>query len=584
MKKLAYLLIVLSLVLALVPAAAFAHTAGDPSVTNLIAGQHTHVGDVLVWNDGGYLYVKYVITKPFWCLTETHLDIQIDSANFPKTKKGNPIPGHFAYNDEHNCVGSFKYQIPLTWAPGDIVYIAAHAAVEGPSSVVVYGSRRSSVAAETGDVYAIDLSTMSATIAGDWEGAVNAPNYPNGNAYDPVNERVYLTDPNEVLHFLDLSDSTFYSAGGLATGGSVASGAWYGGKFYYIPQGTDDLHEVSVDGDGLVTGDIKLCDFTNGSKSFSFGDIVFNSAGLILGSGNSGTGEYFTIDISNGCSYTFGAAAQHKQLAFSGRTLFGHDANSGDFYIINPSDWSESPIGTVSIEGVTGPALFTDLASGPTKYQTETAWGSGTRFVEKGNWATYFGYTVQELVCPSIVDMSSNMELLSSPPTDVNVGAYENDDFVRIWKEFEGPLPLDLEYDLDEGQGARDDGPAGTPSIAAGEYVCSYYVHLDNVGPSSTVQHTGWVEFDTDVLGLIISGGNLGTFAGRDLMFTADVTIGYEGTLYPNTSGTNYWRGFDVHYGGNLDDAEFNGSRVDFTMWVVNAHDSMRIILPIVWQ
>jgi len=585
MKKFLYLLVAATMLLVFVPTMAVAHTEDGPLTVDLLAGQDMDVGDVSVWNDGSLLYVKYEITKPFWCLTETHLDIQTDPLSFPLTKKGNPIPGQFAYNDEHNCIRSFTYQIPLTWDPGTTVYIAAHAAVEGPSSVVVYGSRRSSVTTETGDVYAIDLSTMSATIMGDWEGAVSAPNYPNGNAYDPDNGRVYLTDPAENLHFLDLADSTFYLAGALGTARDVASGAWYGGKFYYIPQGTDDLHEVSVGADGAVTADAKLCDFTNGSKAFSFGDIVFNSAGLMLGSGNPGAGEYFTIDISDGCSYTFGAVAPHKQLAFSGRTLFGHDANSGEFYIVDPTDWSETLIGTVSIEGVTGPALFTDLASGPTDYQTETAWGDGTRFVEKGNWATYFSYEIQP-ACPSIVDMSDNIEVLDNLPTDVRVGALESDQYVRIWQEFLGPLNAALEYDLDEDTSAKADGPpSATLSVAAGEYVCVYYVHLDNEGPSSTVQKTGYVEFDAEVLGLIISGGNLGTFANRNLMFAADEQIGYSHTTYPVGTqvyppNVDYLRGFDVNYGQNLDDALFHGTRVDFTMWVVNAHDSMRIILP----
>jgi len=82
------------------------------------------------------------------------------------------------------------------------------------------------------------------------------------------------------------------------------------------------------------------------------------------------------------------------------------------------------------------------------------------------------------------------------------------------------------------------------------------------------------------LLGLIISGGNLGTFAGKDLMFAADSNIGYSETIYPTTSGVDYLRGFDVNYGSNLDDAVFNGAMVEFTLWVINAHDSMRIILP----
>jgi hypothetical protein len=69
------------------------------------------------------------------------------------------------------------------------------------------------------------------------------------------------------------------------------------------------------------------------------------------------------------------------------------------------------------------------------------------------------------------------------------------------------------------------------------------------------------------------------------LMFAADEQIGYSYTTYPDGTqfyppNVDYLRGFDVNYGQNLDDALFHGTRVGFTMWVVNAHDSMRIILP----
>ena len=145
-----------------------------------------------------------------------------------------------------------------------------------------------------------------------------------------------------------------------------------------------------------------------------------------------------------------------------------------------------------------------------------------------------------------------------------------------------------MKYDLDEGRVAITDGPTSNGfSISSGTEVCVYYVHLDNVGPSSTVQHTGYLDFAADISGLIISGGNLGTFQGRDLMFAADDQIGNLVTTYPDGStpyppNVDYLRGFDVNYGSNLDDAEFNDARVDFTMWVVNAHDSLRVIVSIV--
>jgi len=91
------------------------------------------VGHMEVFNDDNNLYVKYVITEPGACLLETHLQAAADFTGIPQTKKGNPIPGQFAYSMEHSCVMAYTYPIPLDGLSGDIV-IAAHAVVQMPSS------------------------------------------------------------------------------------------------------------------------------------------------------------------------------------------------------------------------------------------------------------------------------------------------------------------------------------------------------------------------------------------------------------------------------------------------------------------
>jgi hypothetical protein len=287
------------------------------------------------------------------------------------------------------------------------------------------------------------------------------------------------------------------------------------------------------------------------------------------------SGDWRNSDLTESYVTTAQAAWSSIEIAtwlqLTGNTLRFETANE----YFNTDDGHGLP-GTVDSNpgGLIYEAEITYYADG------ETAWGDGTRFTDKGNWGTYFTYEVQG-VCPAIVGQSENVEVLNYIPSDISVGSFENDDYVRVWKEFEGTLTEDLAYDLVEDQQARSNGPNGTPTISTGADVCVYYVHLDNVGPSSTVQHDGYLKFATDISGLIISGGNLGTFAGRDLMFDADDQIGYSETAYPDKSGVDYLRGFDVNYGGNLDDAVFSGDRVDFIMWVVNAHDSFRVILPL---
>lgn len=96
----------------------------------LVAGQNEEVGKVNIWNSANILYVEYKIVKSNWCLVETHLHIDSNLNNFPYSgKTNNPVPGNFDYKNNHNCLKSYLYEIPLTWLPDEMVYIAAHAVV-----------------------------------------------------------------------------------------------------------------------------------------------------------------------------------------------------------------------------------------------------------------------------------------------------------------------------------------------------------------------------------------------------------------------------------------------------------------------
>jgi hypothetical protein len=524
---------VVTLALVLVPAGVWAHTEDAPFSVDLLAGQTQDIGDVLVWNDADTLYVKFVSTGD--CLLETHVAVATDLADIPQTKKGNPIPGQFEYSDPHPCVQDYRYEIPLTWACEDVLYIAAHAATGVEESMWVFSDGDESFTAYTG---------------------------PGTTGY-PCEQG----DPRT---------GTAVAAWQHSAWGSVTSQFTYGTWIWEAYRAVDPIcgtvvdFEETFDIPGEFTDGTLWVTADNGYEAYLNGTLL-ETDGL--------SGDWRNSDLTESYVTTAQAAWSSIEIAtwlqLAGNTLRFETANE----YFNTDDGHGSA-GTVDSNpgGLIYEAEITYYADG------ETAWGDGADFPGK-NWGTHFTYDVQCPVCPSIVGSSDNIEELDSPPVNVNVGAFENDDYVRVWQEFFDPLPAALEYDLEEGRTAKTDGPpSNSLVIEAGEYVCSYYVHLDNVGPSSTVQHTGFLEFETVPSGLIISGGDLGTFAGRDLMFAADTQIGYSDTLYPSKSEVNYWRGFDVNYGGNLDDAVFSGSRVDFTMWVVNAHDSMRVILPAVWK
>jgi len=105
-----------------------AHTETEPYETDLIAGQYYDAGDVLVWNDGDNLFVKFVAEED-WQIKETHLHVAESLEGIPQVN-GNPPPGQFDYKQEHDpAVTEFCYEIENIWDVDDELFIAAHAEV-----------------------------------------------------------------------------------------------------------------------------------------------------------------------------------------------------------------------------------------------------------------------------------------------------------------------------------------------------------------------------------------------------------------------------------------------------------------------
>ena len=100
----------------------------DYEVT-LWAGQNIDAGTVTVSYDetAGLISVTFDADYP-WKLSETHVAVVSDVADFPTTKKGNPVPGKFPYSETHDpMIGAYTQVIP--WDGGFPVYVAAHAAL-----------------------------------------------------------------------------------------------------------------------------------------------------------------------------------------------------------------------------------------------------------------------------------------------------------------------------------------------------------------------------------------------------------------------------------------------------------------------
>jgi len=342
-RKLGAILLVVALALALVlPAApAAAHTEEEPQVVTLFAGQDIDVGTVSVWNDGTDLYVKYQTTGD-WVITETHLEVVTDPDDFPQTKKGNPIPGHFTYSMEHNpAVTEYEEVISgftAGFTAGDCVYIAAHAVVVRP----VEGCWET--VWQIGDVEGVDpASGLLYNYADEFNwgpvGATPTTAGPGLSVIEPP-----FTDPF-IAGTTPLNQFPYNSnyGRGYATDFDVQwSGSLpFGGKLTVSWSPGQSANETKVVGDGIST------------TSFS-------------ATGTPRPGEGWFMD-----KYP----------------LVEHEVS------INPLS---DGVHTINFQHTQGDGTFWDwIRLEKPCEQEETAWGDGTRFVEKGNWATYFCYCIQ---------------------------------------------------------------------------------------------------------------------------------------------------------------------------------------------
>lgn len=106
----------------------------------LVAGQHMYVGNVMVGEDGGDLYVTFNITEADVYLLETHVDIFLSEEQFKADKKisnGGAIPGKFNFKkswNESDMMTSYTVKIPASYVDevtdgANCFFIATHAAL-----------------------------------------------------------------------------------------------------------------------------------------------------------------------------------------------------------------------------------------------------------------------------------------------------------------------------------------------------------------------------------------------------------------------------------------------------------------------
>ncbi|MFO7951577.1 MAG: hypothetical protein R6U91_02025 [Bacillota bacterium] len=209
-------------------------------------------------------------------------------------------------------------------------------------------------------IFAIDLKNQTVSVAYDPGELRDDRNYPNGNAYDPVNQWLFFATDQGDLYFYDMVEDEQY--GPFSVGGKIASGAWYDGDYYYVPQNSAALYKVEVDESGAERSQVGTL-----GRALSYGDIVFdiNRPGVLFGSGGGDDGYYFTYNLDSDEYNELKDEVPHKQLAFaSNGVLYGVTALTGDWYKICPETGNETEFwmnSTWNDQKIT----LTDLADGP---------------------------------------------------------------------------------------------------------------------------------------------------------------------------------------------------------------------------
>ncbi|UCG94963.1 MAG: DUF4842 domain-containing protein [archaeon] len=472
--KVKILLTITAIVLMIAPSAVLAHTEDEPYVTDLIAGQHTDVGDVLVWNDADNLYVKYLIEEEGWCLTETHLHVADSWEEIPQTEAkgkgkgnsgGNPIPGQFEFSGEHDCIAEHTYTVPLgDWDCETDLAIAAHAVV------VQKGEGCMNVVSDSEVDWSADGST--------WNDAVACWDHPNWNDVDGATWiwRTYYTD---VVWEYD----------------NVPADGWYFMKTFDVP-GEPVSGQININAD-------------NAYKLYLNGDFV---------------GEEGAMDRDGPDYYEWGT---EDSFALTNLDSGTNEIEVRAMNYFRTGSSTSNPAGLAFNAEICYEEILAE----------ETAWGDGEDF-PGNNWGMYFTYQVQceeEVRYPETGNVYIGYEDWPNGDFDYNdfgmrfsaEEIYVNDELTEVTMTFEAiiydsgmdhlihinrPFNGDYTYTVSSVDDYTDETPAGTyygtgdldvvlfntakythPEKQIGEIVTVYVVLDDpSLNPKETLTAPRW--------------------------------------------------------------------------------------------
>ena len=307
-----------------------------PVTVPLCADQNINVGTVSVWNDSANLYVKYQTTGG-WEMTKTHLAVATSPAGIPQNRAGNPKVGQFQHSTSHATpVTTYTYTIPLP--SGTPLYIAAHAKVVdagNPMTMTV-------VSDTTNEYWDWGADTTWGTDDDGWVPAVPCYVHPSWPPKPPPSGAAWIWRVNQV------NPATEYNT--------------------LPPEGYRKFQKVFDIPSSVITSGTITINADNAYELYINGSLV-DAEGAMSKDGPDYQ-EWRTVRTTD-CTGDLQAGTNTIEI----RAIS----------YFNWGSYTSNPSGLI-------------FASDITWVQEETAWGDGcegTRFVDRGNWATYFEYHVQ---------------------------------------------------------------------------------------------------------------------------------------------------------------------------------------------
>jgi hypothetical protein len=364
------------------------------------------------------IFATYNVSSGF-CISETHLSIQLQAAGVPQ-RNGNPIPGQFEHKDGGGCMTTVSYSKVVDLGPVDNgVVIAAHAVVSGSGSVGAanYGSGGSMstvvTARRAGD--GAFMGGLSNAVVPAWE-PLNDPSDPTPSFWDAA----IAADPT-----VDANGRTGSSNGQWLL--QNADWVWESFRATDPVQGTVIRMEATVNSPVAQSGVFRItCD--NAYRVDFKGAPISSADGAAAGYKTQvSTALFNALPVNLGAGLDLkqtNVSADGWQSAESYNVSLTAGANTFTIYAANeyqnPDDaYIGYPFGPASRAAGPDPAGTVDLNPAgcifglqtngvTTSIGQETAWGAPNGFtgatsgagVTGGNfggknWATYFTYQVR---------------------------------------------------------------------------------------------------------------------------------------------------------------------------------------------